>query len=335
MNSFSTSDDTLALFKAKAPEIAEEGIELMQNKAPKVDAETLKPAAWPKSPSDEWCPPGHGDLYAALANGALDKLLGEGYKYMFVSNSDNLGATLDVDLLQYFAGGEAPFIMEVCERTEADKKGGHLCVRDGQLLLRESAQCAKEDEAEFQNVAKHRYFNTNNLWVKLEALKELLSKNDGMVPLPLIKNSKTVDPRDATSTKVFQLETAMGAAIECFVGASAVVVPRERFAPVKTCNDLLSVRSDAYKVTADHRLVLDMATPPNVDMDSKQYKMVDQFDSHFKAGVPSLKECTSFKVKGDVEFEAGVVIKGSFSVEAADGTKTVKAGVYENASLTL
>jgi len=35
--------------------------------------------------------------------------------------------------------------MEVCERTENDKKGGHLALRstDGQLVLRESAQCAK------------------------------------------------------------------------------------------------------------------------------------------------------------------------------------------------
>ena len=273
MNSFSTSEDTLALLAERAPALrAEEGLELLQNKAPKVDAATLQPATWPKDPSQEWCPPGHGDLYAALANGTLDKLLAEGYLYMFVSNSDNLGATLDTDLLTYFAGGNAPFVMEVCERTESDKKGGHLCLKDGALLLRESAQCAKEDEAAFQvcfdgarayactpevrhtslnlisqDIGKHRYFNTNNLWVKLDALKQLIDSNNGAVPLPLIKNGKTVDPRDASSPKVWQLETAMGAAIECFKGASAVVVPRERFAPVKTCNDLLAVRSDAYK----------------------------------------------------------------------------------------
>ncbi len=151
MNSFSTSDDTLALLAERAPALrTEEGLELLQNKAPKVDAATLQPATWPKDPSCEWCPPGHGDLYAALANGTLDKLLAAGYLYMFVSNSDNLGATLDTDLLTYFAGRSAPFVMEVCERTESDKKGGHLCLKDGALLLRESAQCAKEDEAAFQ-----------------------------------------------------------------------------------------------------------------------------------------------------------------------------------------
>ena len=40
----------------------------------------------------------------------------------------------------------------------------------------------------------------------------------------------------------------MGSAIECFDDAGAVVVPRSRFSPVKTCNDLFALRSDAYKV---------------------------------------------------------------------------------------
>ena len=69
-----------------------------------------------------------------------------------------------------------------------------------------------------------------------------------MLKLPLIKNKKTVDPRDSSSPAVFQLETAMGSAIECFDDAGAVVVPRDRFAPVKTTNDLFALRSDAYKV---------------------------------------------------------------------------------------
>ena len=70
----------------------------------------------------------------------------------------------------------------------------------------------------------------------------------GLLKLPLIKNKKTVNPRDADTAAVFQLETAMGSAIECFRSAGAVVVPRTRFAPVKTCNDLFVLRSDAYKV---------------------------------------------------------------------------------------
>lgn len=53
---------------------------------------TLQPVSWTENPHLEWCPPGHGDLYAALyGSGRLDELLKKGVKYMFVSNSDNLG----------------------------------------------------------------------------------------------------------------------------------------------------------------------------------------------------------------------------------------------------
>ena len=166
----------------------------------------------------------------------LDRLLKEGYLYLFVSNSDNLGATMDPALLNWFAGSDMPFLMEVTTRTSADRKGGHLAKRksDGQLLLRESAQCPEEDMDVFQDINRHRYFNTNNLWLRLDDLAEGLRRNGGLLPLPVITNQKTVDPRDKKSPAVYQLETAMGAAIGCFSGAGAVVVPRTRFAPVKT-----------------------------------------------------------------------------------------------------
>ena len=146
-----------------------------------------------------------------LGSGTLDKLLAKGFKYMFVSNSDNLGATMDLKLLTWFAASGAPFAMEVAARTEADKKGGHLCQRafGGGLLLRESAQCPDADEKKFQDTSKHKFFNTNNLWIDLVALKAAFDKFGGVLPLPVIKNSKTVDPRDKASQKVLQLETAM------------------------------------------------------------------------------------------------------------------------------
>jgi len=162
MNSFSTSDDTNAFLKEKYPALAaEDGLEMLQNKVPKLDAETLEPAVSKTNSSNEWCPPGHGDLYAAMVgSGALDSLLKDGYKYMFVSNSDNLGASLDMKILSYFAKSDAPFTMECCERTSNDKKGGHLALRksDKQLILRESAMCADEDEAAFQDITNHRFF---------------------------------------------------------------------------------------------------------------------------------------------------------------------------------
>merc|ERR1719162_646649 len=278
MNSFSTSQDTLNFFETKYPTLAaEKGLEMMQNKVPKLDATTFESAVCDSNSENEWCPPGHGDLYAALAgSGCLNDLLDEGYKYMFVSNSDNLGATLDLKILTHFAKENSPFMMECCERTENDKKGGHLAIRnsDKQLVLRESAMCAEEDEPAFQDITRHKFFNTNNLWIRLDKLKNLIDKFGGFIPLPLIKNSKNVDPKDDTSQKVVQLETAMGAAIECFEGASAIVVPRTRFAPVKKCNDLLLLRSDAYVVTDDSRIELNPACAggkaPIINLDSKK-----------------------------------------------------------------
>ena len=184
--------------------------------------------------------------------------------------------------------------------------------KEGKLLLRESAQCPKEDEDKFQDITVHKYFNTNNLWLNLPALKAAMDANNGVLPLPLIRNSKTVDPRDSSSPAVFQLETAMGAAIAALPGSIAICVDRTRFAPVKTCNDLFALKSDAYIVTEDHRLELapDVPVPPVVNLDSKLYKMVDKLEPAIKNGVPSLKKCKKITVKGPVEFAAGCVIEG-------------------------
>ena len=137
-------------------------------------------------------------------------------------------------------------MLEAADRTPADRKGGHLCrTADGRLALRESAQCPPEEKDDFQDIDRHRYFNTNNLWVHLPTLRDLLEKNDGFLPLPTLVNHKTLDPRDPDSAAVFQLETVMGTAISLFPDAAAVRVPRHRFSPVKNTNDLLGVRSAA------------------------------------------------------------------------------------------
>jgi len=343
MNSFSTSEDTLAFFGEKYPELVkEDGLEMLQNKVPKLDATTFEPAVCESNPQNEWCPPGHGDLYAALVgSGSLDKLLESGYKYMFVSNSDNLGATLDTEILTHFATTDAPFMMECCERTESDKKGGHLCIRneDDQLILRESAMCAEEDEPAFQDVTKHRFFNTNNLWIRLDKLKEIIDKFGGFIPLPMIQNAKTVDPKDSSSQKVVQLETAMGAAIECFDGASALVVPRARFAPVKKCNDLLLLRSDAYVITDDHRAVLNPAcggVAPVVDIDKKKYKLVQMLEEATEGGVPSLVECKRLTIKGLVKMGSDTKFVGEVSItNDGDVAKSVPTGEVKDVTLNL
>ena len=335
MNSFSTSADTLA-FLGKYPELgAPAGLEFMQSMVPKVLVDGLTPLEWPAQPELEWCPPGHGDLYASLAgSGWLDRLLGEGIRYAFVSNSDNLGATLDPALLGWFAESGASFAMEVTRRTEADRKGGHLARRksDGRLVLRESAQCPREDEAAFQDIGRHRFFNTNNLWLRLDRLKEALEAAGGYLPLPMIRNVKSADPRDAASPAVYQLETAMGAAIESFAGAQAIEVGRSRFAPVKTTGDLLVVRSSACRLTDDHRIELDpvrRGQPPLVDLDGRHYRFVDGLEGLVPDGAPCLRDCRKLSVKGRFRFARGVVLRGEAAfANEGEGVEEIASGSY-------
>ena len=340
MNSFSTSGDTLGhLARYRDDGFAEASeVELMQNQIPKIAAVDLEPVEWPADRDLEWCPPGHGDLYPALVgSGWLDRLLAEGVKYAFVSNSDNLGAVLDPVILQYFAESSAPFLMEVTRRTAADRKGGHLARRlaDGRLLLREVAQCPDANLDAFQNIDRHQYFNTNSLWLRLDLLKEQLEADSGVLPLPMIRNNKTVDPRDKKSTAVIQLEIAMGAAIECFEGAAAIDVPHSRFAPVKTTADLLALRSDAYEILENGQVRLhgSRAGKPPVIVLSDEYKLVDSIEA---LGVPGLLGCRSLKVSGLVEFAPGVVIEGDVEV-IHDGAerKELPAGVYRDQMVKL
>ena len=337
LDSAGTQRDTLDHLEKYHPYLAggQNQLDFLQNMVPKIDASTFEPVTWSSDPALEWCPPGHGDIYAALlGSGLLDRLLNAGVKFLFSSNADNLGAAVDLKLLRYFADSNLSFLMEVADRTAADRKGGHLARRrsDGRLVLRESAQCHPDDEQNFQDVTRHRFFNTNNLWIRLDHLQTELSERGGALPLPLIRNSKTVDPRDPSSVKVLQLESAMGAAIECFERAGAIVVPRARFAPVKSTSDLLALRSDAYRVTEDFRLVLDdlrLGQPPVVNLDSRHYQLLDGFERCFPGGAPSLIDCAALTVTGNVRFDAGVVCRGRVEfVNASDHVVTVCAGTY-------
>merc|ERR1719401_2904739 len=247
---------------------------------------------------------------------------------------------MDTKILSYFAQSKAPFMMEVATRTDADKKGGHLAKSKatGGLLLRESAQCPDEDEKAFQDTTKYKFFNTNNLWVDLVALKAQFKKHDGALPLPVMKNGKTVDPRDKNSTKVLQLETAMGAAIQCFEGASALVIPRSRFAPVKTTNDLFALRSDAYELTKDSRIILKPernGVPPDVKLDGA-YKFTDAMEKMIPNGPPSLIACKKLVVEGQVVFAKDVVIKGTVTFKnSGSASKEIAAGTYEDKTVDL
>jgi UTP--glucose-1-phosphate uridylyltransferase len=332
MNSFRTRADSLAAL-ARHPGLASDvPPDFLQHREPRIRADDLQPVDCPGRPELEWCPPGHGDLYPALAgSGLLRALLDRGYRYAFASNADNLGAVLDPALLAWFAAERAPFAMEVVVGTEADRKGGHIARRaDGRLVLRETAQTPAEDAASFRDFRRWRYYNTNNLWIDLRALQAELRRGGGVLDLPLIANRKPLDPLDPGSPEVIQLETAMGAAIGVFDGARAVCVPRSRFAPVKTTDDLLLVRSDLYRLADDARLERAprrLAGLPYVELDRAHFGHLEDFERRLPYGPPSLLACERLIVRGDVTFGRGVVARGAVRVEAVgDGPRAIPDG---------
>jgi UTP--glucose-1-phosphate uridylyltransferase len=332
MNSFRTRDDTLT---ALASYLDEDGLadddlpmDFLQNKEPKLLADDLTPVEWPADPSLEWCPPGHGDLYTALrGTGLLDAMLDAGYTQAFVSNSDNLGAVPDPRVAGWFAASGAPFAIEAVRRTPSDRKGGHFARResDGRIVLRETAQTLPEDQEALADLSRHRFASTNNLWFDLAAVKAELEKRDGILGLSMIKNVKTVDPSDSETPEVIQIETAMGAAIEVFDGATTIEVGRDRFVPVKTTNDLLVLRSDCYRLDDDAVLHQVPDEVPFVDLD-KPYKLIAGFDKRFPAGPPGLKSAQSLRVQGDWTFGSDVTVTGEAVVGEPGSSGEIEDG---------
>ena len=339
MNSAKTRGDSLALIR-KYPHIREQEqslpLDFEQSMNPRIDVSTMLPVEYPENPDLEWYPPGHGDLFTAIQDqGILDKLLDSGYQYAFISNADNLCASLHPGILGYMARQGNPFLMEVTRRTASDRKGGHLArsAGDGSLMLRESAQCPAEDKEFFQDIGRHRFFNTNNLWVNLEELRDLLDRNEGLIPLPLIRNEKNVNPADDSSTRVYQLESAMGAAISFFQRAEAMQVPRSRFLPVKSCEDLLVVRSDRTVLIHDDYTMTQCRScrypEISVKLDSRYYKHIGAWKKAFPGRVPSLKDCSEFCVSGPFLFRDNIVAtdrvalvnRGTNRVEIPEGTE--------------
>ena len=346
MTSFSTDSDVQVAMRSYA-DLSPHGLpcSFQQHRHPKIYVDSMRPASETDSELN-WNPPGHGDIYAALlATGLAEKLLSLGKRYLFVANADNLGATVEPAILGYLARSNAPFLMETAERTKADAKGGHLARRrdTGRLLLRESSQAPTttggEIIPEFQDTTRYRHFNTNNIWLDLDAVVRVAREHDGGIPLPLISNRKTVNPRDKSSRKVIQIETAMGAAIEVFEGGRALQVPRSRFAPVKSNNDLLVVRSDVYELNQNFEMVVSPKRSiqglPLVSLDSGFYGLIRDFESRMKK-LPSLLNARSLVVKGDVLFSRPLSIVGDVVIQAqGEGSRSVPEGITSLESTTL
>ena len=173
MNSFRTHDDTLAAL-APYDDLAVAGLDLgfLQNQEPKLRADDLTPVTWPADASLEWCPPGHGDLHRTHHIGDAGSSFVVGIPLRLGVEFDNLGAAPDAAIAGWFAATGAPYAAEICRRTAADRKGGHLAIRksDRRLILRDTAQTPQEEMHYFTDEFRHPFFHTNNLWFDLEAL---------------------------------------------------------------------------------------------------------------------------------------------------------------------
>ncbi|KAI0266824.1 UTP-glucose-1-phosphate uridylyltransferase [Gloeopeniophorella convolvens] len=317
MTSFNTHEDTLRIIK----KYANQQLRITtfnQSRYPRILKETLLPA--PQSANDDkksWYPPGHGDLYNALLHsGVLDQLLAEGKEYLFVSNSDNLGAVVDQQILQHMIDTQAEFIMEVTDKTKADVKGGTIIDYDGSIRLLEIAQVPSEHVEDFKSVRKFKIFNTNNIWINLRALKRVM-ENEGM-DLEIIINPKQTDDGQA----VIQLETAAGAAIKHFKGAHGVNVPRSRFLPVKSCSDLLLIKSDIYSLKHGQLVINPSRMFENTPVIKlgDHFKKIQQFQKRFKK-IPQIIELDHLTVTGDVYFGRNVTLRGTVIVVANEGQR--------------
>lgn len=317
MTSFNTHEDTLRIIK----KYANQQVQITtfnQSRYPRIYKETLLPC--PKRADDDkkhWYPPGHGDLYNAIyQSGVLDQLIAEGKEYLFVSNSDNLGAVVDEKILQHMIDSQSEFLMEVTDKTKADIKGGTLIDYEGSIRLLEIAQVPSEHVEDFKSIRKFKIFNTNNLWINLRALKRVM-ENEGM-ELEIIVNPKTTDD----GHPVIQLETAAGAAIKHFKNGHGVNVPRSRFLPVKSCSDLLLIKSDIYSLRHG-QLILNESrmfeTIPVIKL-GDHFKKIQQFQKRFKK-IPKIIELDHLTVTGDVYFGRNVTLRGTVIVVANEGQR--------------
>lgn len=325
MNSFNTDEDTEKIVrKYKGFQVNIHSFN--QSCFPRISRDSLLPVATKQDVRDNleaWFPPGHGDFYESFRNsGLLDKFLAEGRDYLFLSNIDNLGATIDLGILNRLLGKDGDgvaheFVMEVTDKTRADVKGGTLIQYENKLRLLEIAQVPNEHVDDFKSVKTFKFFNTNNIWAKLGAIKRIL--DDDRLDMEIIVNNKTLE----NGIRVIQLERAVGAAMKNFENAIGINVPRSRFLPVKKTSDLLLVMSNLYNLKNGSLIMSPQRmfpTTPLIKLGDNHFAKVKEFTGRF-ANIPDIIELDHLTVSGDVTFGRGVSLRGTVIIIANHGDR--------------
>lgn len=305
MNSFNTHEETVRIIrKYRMHNLSIHTFN--QSCYPFIVKETMLPlpnTKFDRATRDKWYPPGHGDVYHALFDsGLLENLVNQGKEYIFISNVDNLGATVNLDVLYHMINEDSEFVMEVTDKTRADVQGGTLVTYRGKPHLLEASQVPPEHLDDFRAL---RAFNTNNLWVNLRAIQRLVAQ-DALDMEPLV-SVRTV----RNNTKVVQLESAAGEAVRYFKNFLGIQVPRSRFLPVKSSSDLFLVQSNLYQIKHGSLIVnpaRDGTSIPIVKL-GLEFQSQREYAARFAKGIPNIVELDHLTVAGDVKFGSDIALK--------------------------
>jgi UTP--glucose-1-phosphate uridylyltransferase len=320
LNSFNTSNQTTSFIQSNYPDL--HWVELFQHSFTKIDESSLLPLD--SSETDRFNPPGHGSVYFDLYHsGVLHKLLKKGIDYVFISNADNLAATLDSKIMAYLSEFKPPFLIELTPKTNSDIKGGTVVKCDDHSVLWEIAQVDPQYQTLFQD---QPYFNTNNIWVSVPVLLQTIET--GLLNLDLIQNRKVMNGQS-----IIQLEYAMGSAIRSFNKPISMIVPRQRFFPVKKTSDLLLLLSDYAYWNESGYLQWDETKQIDISLDTPFDKVADFF-KYFKQ-IPSIKNASSIHLKGPILFDEKVSLQNHVSLTSSESWPQSISSFLSNSVKTL
>lgn len=326
MNSFNTSEETERMVQ-KYRNFRLQVHTFEQSRHPRIYADSLNivPNSYNDEDKNAWCPPGHGDFYESFVkSGLIEKFKENGREYCFVSNIDNLGATIDFKILNILTNAtikpKPDFLMELTKKTFADTKGGTLIQYQGNLKLLEFAEVPKDHEEDFESTRIFNNFNTNNLWIKLDAIKRIVESD--ALPLDVIANRKFIS-KNGSKVEVIQLETAAGAAIRFFNDATGIMVPRSRFLPVKATSDLFLLRSNIY-INDNGKLIINplrhFPEVPIVSLSEDHFGDYRDLDKRF-GNIPNCLQLNHLSICGDVYFGKDVTLIGNVTIVANNGQR--------------
>lgn len=304
LNSFNTSALTGAYLGNHYPHL--DWFEVLQHPFKKIDCHTHRP--FDGEDPFFYNPPGHGSVYYDLYHsGLLVQFMDQGVDHLFISNADNLAASCDPKIAAYMSQSGCPFLIELTPKRTSDVKGGTVVSLNGQLTLWEIAQV---DASQLDLFQSQPVFNTNNIWVHIPTLIDVIESD--ALSLDLILNKKSNNGVDFV-----QLEYAMGSAIRSFSNAQAMIVPRSRFFPVKKTSDLLWLLSDLTDFNDDGDLVWN--TDKTIDIQCHPpFDTVDGFFEHMKV-MPSLNRIHSLSLQGNVTFNHEVTCMGDVDIVVDHG----------------